>query len=610
MSFASRPDWRQPMSIGERVAYAAYDQPGRFRLPPAQLAAQTSDGQSPLRLDIVQQDRGGAGLARYSILSLAFAADFRLEHTRQTAFDGGQRVDLSPLPVEGGWLRLNAVQALNLPASLGELLALDAASLGALNLAVRLDSAATDLFVAALQRGLLAVGAQAWLRVRGVADRLPLSLSFDPAALLAAVRGLSGGSAAIDHALLRQRLIEAPQTLGLGLPASSGDVLKEPLADAVIDRIAARFAEPRPSAPDAPTGVRLVFDEAAMRPGRVQWNLAEPQLAPRLIAIEADPLGPLRTMAAGELHNAVVRRHDVRALASGWRSVSVRANLPARRIGVVSAQVELQLPAKPPARMFTIKASAPLAATDRPIAVDLRLSPSEALSYQWQTSAIVFSDGRVESIKGPARQSDREHLLIGPEDFGLRLIPIEAEPTFLDQADIEVECLGIRKGKPWSARGVLDRASPDLAFAIPFDVDGARIRATAQAKADGLRRAMAAVDAQDDGLRLDAFSFEGSGSRELELVCEFDDDAIVRTIEIAPEDAIDDASRRKQVKFTRHKPQTQWTWLSLSPFRSGYRWRWYLNAAKQSPWSPVLQPDAPLRLRSSHSAIATAGAGA
>ncbi|MGO4262086.1 hypothetical protein [Lysobacter sp. TAB13] len=604
MSFASRPDWRQPMLIGERVAYAAFDQPGKFRLPPVLLAAQAGDGESPLRLDIVQQDRGAAGLERYSILSLGFAAEFALAQARQAAFDAGQHVDLSPLPVEGGWLRLSAVQALNLPPALGELLPLDAASLGAVNLAVRLDSAATDLFVSALQRGLLAVGAQAWLRVRGVADRLPLSMSFDPAALLAAIRALTGGAASIDHALLRQRLIDAPQTLGLGLAASSGDILKQPLADAVIDRIAARYASPQPSTPDAPTGVRLVFDETAMAPGRVQWNLAEPQLAPRLIAIEADPLGPLRTMAAADLHDAVVRRHDVRALASGWRSVTVRANLPDRRVGVVSAQVELQLPAKPPARMFTIKTSAPLTAADRPIAVDLRLSPSEALSYQWQTTAIVLGDGRAEQIKGPPRKSDREHLLIGPDDFGLRLIPVEAEPVFLAQADIEVECIGTRKGKPWSVRANLSDAAPDLAFAVPFDVDGAAIRATARAKNDGTRRSMPAVDA--DSLRLDAFSFDGSGSRELELSCEFDDGANLRTIEIAPEDGIDDAGKRKQVKFTRHSPQARWIWLSLSPFRSGYRWRW----DAQSPWSAVLQPDTPLRLRSSEAATARIGAGA
>jgi hypothetical protein len=604
MSFASHPDWRQPMLIGERVAYAAFDQPGKFRLPPVSLAAQAGDGESPLRLDIVQQDRGSAGLERYSILSLGFAAEFALAQARQAAFDAGQRVDLSPLPVEGGWLRLSAVQALNLPPALGELLPLDAASLGALNLAARLDSAATDLFVSALQRGLLAVGAQAWLRVRGVADRLPLSMSFDPAALLAAIRALTGGAASIDHALLRQRLIDAPQTLGLGLPASSGDILKQPLADAVIDRIAARYASPQPSTPDAPTGVRLVFDEAAMAPGRVQWNLAEPQLAPRLIAIEADPLGPLRTMAAADLHDAVVRCHDVRALASGWRSVTVRTNLPDRRVGVVSAQVELQLPAKPPARMFTIKTSAPLTAADRPIAIDLRLSPSEALSYQWQTTAIMLSDGRAEQIKGPPRKSDREHLLIGPDDFGLRLIPVEAEPVFLAQADIEVECVGTRKGKPWSARASLSDIAPDLAFAVPFDVDGAAIRATARAKSDGARRSMPAVEA--DSLRLDAFSFDGSGSRELELSCEFDDGANLRTIEIAPEDGIDDAGKRRQVKFTRHSPQARWSWLSLSPFRGGYRWRW----DAQSPWSAVLQPETPLRLRSSQAATARIGAGA
>ncbi|QWP76954.1 hypothetical protein J5226_00660 [Lysobacter sp. K5869] len=598
MSFAARPDWRSPLPIAQRRAYAAFDQPGRFLLPPQALAAYSVDGESPLRLDIVQQDRGNA-LARYSILSLAFAADFGLSEARQAAFDLGQRVQLAPLAVEGGWLRLNAVQALDLPPALGELLSLDAASLGAMNLAVRLDSAGTDLFVAALQRGLLAVGASAWLRVRGVAERVPLTLTFDPAALLAAVRALAGGGNEIDAALLRQRLLDAPHLLGLGLPERSADIAKETLADAVLDRIAARFATPKPSPADAPVGATLAFDAAAMSSGRVQWNLADALLAPRLLILEADPLGPLRTLPAGELHDRVVRRFDARALASGWRSLSVRANLPSRRVGVVSAQVDVQVPAKPPARMFTVKATAPLTATDRPTTLDLRLSPTETLAYQWQTSAVLLSDGRAETLKGPLRSGEREHLLVGVDDFGLRWLPVEAEPAFLQQADIDAECFGTRKGKPWSARGTLDAARPELAFAVPFDVDDAAIRAVARAKSDGAQRAMAPQPA--DSLRLDAFSFDGSGSRELALECEFDDDARQCAIEIAPEDGIDDPQRRKRLSFTRARPRQDWGWLALSPFRGGYRWRW--NA--QATWSPVLQPDAPLRLRSSEAALAT-----
>jgi len=299
----------------------------------------------------------------------------------------------------------------------------------------------------------------------------------------------------------------------------------------------------------------------------------------------------------------VVRRHDVRALASGWRTVTVRPNLPQRRIGVVSTQVELQLPAKPPARMFTIKTSTPLAASDRPIAVDLRLSPKEALSYQWQTTAVVLSDGRAESIKGPVRKSEREHLLIEAEDFGLRFVPIEAEPAFLAQADVEVECVGTRKGRAWSVRGMLDDVSPSLAFAIPADVQDAQLRASARSRQDGRSCAMAPVEA--DSLRLDAFSFEGAGSRELEAICEFDDDATQRLIEIAPEDGIEQPARRRLLKFTRNTPRAHWTWLALSPFRSGYRWRW----TAQSPWSDALQPDTPLRLRSSDASRTNNGAG-
>ena len=211
---------------------------------------------------------------------------------------------------------------------------------------------------------------------------------------------------------------------------------------------------------------------------------------------------------------------------------------------------------------------------------------------------MLLSDGRAETLKGPLRSGEREHLLVGIDDFGLRWLPVEAEPAFLGEADIEVECFGTRKGKPWSARATLDVARPELAFAVPFDVDDAAIRAVARARRDGAQRAMAPLAA--DSLRLDAFSFEGSGSRELALSCEFDDDARQCAIEIAPEDGIDDPARRKRVSFLRTRPQQSFGWLALSPFRGGYRWRWHA----QAQWSPVLQPDAPLRLRSSDAALA------
>ena len=603
MSFSGRPDWRNPMHIGERLAFAVYDRPGAFALPPTELVACGADAEPPLRLDLFQQDRGRAGLERFSILSLGFAAEFGLDGARQAAFDAGQDFALSALPAEGGWLRLDAVDALDLPPALGELLPLDAATLGALGLAVRLDSAASDLFVAALQRGLLSVSAQAWLRVRGVAERLPLSLEFDPAAVLSAVRQLGAGQLALDRDLLRARLIDAPQSLGFGAQIPAGAWSPQALADALLDRIAARFAAPAPTPADVAPGVRLVFDPTAMAAGRVRWDLAEPMLTSRLFPIEADPLGPLRTMPAA-MHDAVVRRHDVRALSSGWRALTVRPNLPERRVGLVQAQVEVKLPPRLPSRPFTIKASAPLDASDRPARLDLRLSPSEPLNYSWQTAAVLLHEGRAEIFKGPLQQSEREHLLVAPEDFGLRLIPVEAEPAFLDQADIELECAGLRRGKPWSTRGRLDRDAPTLAFALPPDLEQATIRGLARAHADDRSCVLAPVEA--DALRLDAFSFEGAGARELGISAEFDDDAPQLLIELAPEDRIDDPARRRSLRLSRQAAQASWQWLALSPFRSGYRWRW----SPQSPWSPVLQPDTPLRLRSSQIPRTTVGAGA
>ncbi len=591
MAFSGHPDWRMPMQVGQRLAYAAWDRPGAFRLPPVCLRAGVPGDSAPLRLDIFRQDRDAAGLAHYGLLSLALAADFELDAARRAAFEADQPATLAPLQIEAGWLRLSPMDALELPAAAEGLLPLDAAGLGALSLSLRLDGAAADLFEAALQRGQWALGARAWLRARGVAERAPMAVEFDPAELAAALAAFDRDGQGVDCERLRQRLADAPRDLGLHLSGDAAAVPPQAVAEALLDRIAARHGQLRP--PSDGEGARLQLDLPSLAPGRVRWALDAPVLAPRLFAIQADPLGALGELDPAQIAREVVRRHTVRALPSGWRSVTVRPNLPDRRIGVAATQVELQMPARPPARASTLKAAAVLASAQAPVRLDLRLSPNEALDYSYRTAVVLIDGVRAETIKGPLRRSGREVLTLGPDDFGVSWLPVDAEPALLAEADIEVECSGNRAGRPWSARGRLDSAAGALAFALPPDLRDAVLRASAHSHASAQRRAMAPAPAEP--LRLDAFCFEGAGVRELAVEAEFDRPMPQLLLELAPQDAADTPASRRSLRLTPSAPRAYWRWLSMSPFRGGYRWRW----SPRSPWSEVLQPDQPLRLRSS-----------
>ncbi len=591
--FAGRPDWHAPTHVAGRQALAVFEQPGHFRIAPVRLSAFARDREPPLRLDVYQQDRGDAGLERFSLLSIAFAAEFDLDPVRSGLLESAERTQVEPLAVQRGWLRLTSANALDLPDALHALQPLDALNIGSLGMTLRMDSTATDLFVAALQRGLMTIGADAWISVRGVAERMPLKVAFDPSSLLGAVRAAAQGGTAIALDTLRTQLAAAPQTFGFDGLFALSQAQRTQAADALIDRCCARFASPQPDLGTDSAGVRIVFDPALMPAGTISWDLSEPVLAPRMLGLVADPLGPLRELPAAQWEETAIRRHDVRALQSGWHAIAVTQNLPTRRIGVLRAQVELSAPPQPPARAFTAKATVRLDSTREPAFADLRLSPAEPLKYRWKTSLFVLVGGRGELIEGPQHESDREHLLIGPDDFGVRFVTVEAEPAFLREARIKIECSGRRGDRPWSIRGMIDTAAPDIALAIPLDVVDAQIHAIALALAGDAECTMAPVPASN--LRLDAFSFEGSGRRDLAIECVFDDDKPQALIELVAEGREEEPERLQSVRLTPLVAATAWSWVALSPFRSGYRWRWL----GRDIWSEVRDPADALKLRSS-----------
>ncbi len=585
--FAGRPDWHAPTQWAGRPVFAVFEQPGRFMTAPQRLRT------TSLRLDIYEQDRGNAGLENFSLLQLGIEADFDLDALRQATPDNQD--GLSALPAEAAWLRLHAASALALPPEVMALQPLDMAGLGTMGLGLRLDGAATSLFEGALQSGLLTVGARAWVRVRGVAERCPLMLTVDPAALRAALPTLESTPQA-----LRAQLLQAPDTLGLAALAGLSPSLHAVAADAVLDRLVERFGTLMPGPADDTAGnVRLVFDAARMPAGQVSWNLAEPVLCPRLLVTDADPLAPLRELAPEQWAGTLVRRHHVPALGSGWHTVTVLPNLPGPRAGLLRTQLELIAPPRAPARPFSSHASAAWPADDTPFSVNLRLAPDEPLHYQWKTSAWVLNASLPTQVQGPLQTSNQRHLVVGPDALGLRLLCVEIDAAMLREARVEVSCQGLHNGQVWNVRGQVDGVRHRLVLALPHDLQDGTVTATATSLTDGRSCVARPQPLTDRGVYLDPFSFEGSGARSLSLVCEFDDDTPQVQVELAPEDRIDEPGRRSLWRLTPAAPAADWSWTALSPWRSGYRWRW----AGQSDWSAALSPDQALRLRSSQAPI-------
>ena len=587
MSFAGLPDWDAPVWLGDRAVFAAFEQPTRYFVAPVRLDAVGVGDTPPFQLDLYQQDRVDAGLAEFGLLTVRFAAQFELEAAREAAFMSMPQARIEPLRAESGFLRLTAAAALGLPGAVTTPQSLDVASVGSATLGVRLDGTAAEIFLGALREGLATIGAEAWLAVRGVSVRMPGTVELDPAAVFEALGPAGQPSRMVAVSALHQRLADDPGSLAVRHGGAVATDQRLRYAEAVVDRLVGRFGT-LVAAPDGAQGAWVRLDRAAMAPGVLRWSLDEPMLVPRLFALQADPLGPLRWLSHDEFEGRVVRRHAVAALRSGWWRVSVDTTLSAQAAGVLATAVDITVPARPPQRPATVKRTVLLDAATRPATVELRLAPGEPLAYEWQVVNHVQVDGAVETIDGPPRHADRAHLTLTPDDYGIGFVPVDADASLLAQAAVEVECMGTRGGRPWLVRGALDAGHPSVALAVPADVADAQIGACAVALADGCRRRMPAMPAR--ALRLDPFSFEGSGARAVEVQGVFEDSADEVLVELAPEDLTGEPARRERLRLTRASPTARWSWLALSPFRSGFRWR----MVGEDDWSPVLQPDAPL----------------
>lgn len=577
--------------------YSAYEQPGHFFLPATALDVVVLAGGDPaFKLNLFLQDRGNQGLAQFGLLDIRFAVRFDLAEVHQAVFAELPDVRLSGLLPEFGLIRLSAPAALELPEEMTAVQPLDVGGVGSLAMTLRLGATAAELFLGALRQGLATVLADAWIVCRGVAARYGRTVRFDPKALHDVLLGTFNDDQIAVEAL-RERLRTAPEFLPITLSAPVIADDAEGFADAFADRLIGEFADVAAS-PINGSGAWVRFDAVKVRSGEVRWDLSEPMLVPRIFSLQADPLGSARAMTGAEAETLLVHSIDVPAMQSGWRTLSISPNIPERQVGVLRTIIEITVPPNPPARPQTLKSTVILEPGKRAHTLDLRLAPGEPLNFQWRTQVFAQSGGAVQSFAGPLRRHDREHLTVNPDAFAVRFISVAAEASFLAEADISVECSGVRGDHPWVIKGLLDEAQPTLAFVIPAQVTDAVISATAKSRATGLEKRMAPCPAQ--ALWLDPFCFEGSGARSLEIRCDFDDVAAEVWIECVAEDRVDDTTRRARIRLTPEFPRQQWTWLALSPFHSGFRWRWLMpDGSSAIEWSNILQPDTSLILQSS-----------
>jgi hypothetical protein len=555
--------------------YSAYQQPGLYYAAPVRWEAAGGDATDPaFRVDVFQQDRDEDGLAEFGLLTVRYAAASDLAQLYAAGIDGLPNARFEAIPVASGIAQLTSPANVALPAAVRAPQELEKAEVSSLALLIRLDGSSTDLLIGALRHGLATIRGLAWITAIGVAARMPGTISVDLGAFAGGLDASAGAETAnvatiVELEALRQRVAEDPASLGIMTTATITGDTRADFADAALDRLLSRVAHLVP-APDLQPGSWVRIESLT---GQASWDLAAPILVSRYFELDADPLGPLRSMPAAELEATLVRRHVVPPLRTGWHRVTFCPTMVLPQFGVADQFIEVTVAAVPPDRPQAVRDVVPLIRDEPTASVSFRLAPSEILRYQWSLTSVLESGTSAQVCVGPWRDADSAWTTIRPDDSGLRYITFEASRALLREADVRVVANAIVDGDAWRVVGTLDSARPAGAFVLPASAPDPELVAEATAKAGGA--VQVSVPVVSDRLRLDPFSFPGAGPRTVTLQVDHDPGSGFAgfQVHLSPEDALDDPARHGSVLLHPQQPSTTWSWYTLSPFRSGVCWR-------------------------------------
>jgi hypothetical protein len=592
MELTGLPDFQQPIPGDDGVLYPRFGAEG-YALAPRRLEfAARDDGRPDFLLELVRGTAPDLPPAPHALLDFRVRPAAAVEAALALLRLGQPAAQVRPAELGAGWLRLSFAEALTAPPAHTAPVALGPGGLDIARALVQVTATDGAMLKGGLLAGTLAFSATAELELAGVAPRLPLAASFDPAALLAALLPLAD-----PQRLLPRAAVEAFFRDGApaGLLAFAGDrdgADQRLLAAALADRLAERFAAPHPAPGPAVEPFLQLADPAGVAPGRFRWDLAEPAAARRVAVLELDRLAAARALLGADGPLATCRETVVEPLQSGFLPVLVDANLPAHREGLLAAGVTLTAAANPPLRPQAVVHTLMLRAPEDRARAVLRLSPLEAPAYTCRTFVMLRGSAGVQRIEGPERRHTGGRVQLTPADFAAPLLPVAADRDLLALADIAGRLSWTSGADGGEVAFTLTAAAPAVALALPPGAEGA-ISVEARPRVGAARR-LGPLPAR--ALRLGLYSFPEFGPHAVEVRCAFRGTAQLLAIELQAED--DPPGRVRGTLFlSPDAPRKPWSWLARSPFQPGFRYRPAVAPGEApEPWSAVQPHDAPLSL--------------
>jgi hypothetical protein len=570
------PDFQTSVALGDGPVWRAYGA-RRWLAPPTALEVAMADGVPAFRLALTRPAAPFLPPPPYAALDLTLAATRDEAAALAALREADPDAVLSPVYPSAASARLAPGSGLpELPAGLAGPIEPAWDGLGTARVLARLEAEAGTLIAGMVEDGTLPLGLRMALRFDGVSPRLPLEVRFEPAALLAALapylpaEALTGGA-------LATAIGRAGPELPLGLPAST---FPDPaLAATLADRIAARFGTLMPVAGAEPELVLPGPDAAP--PGSFVWDLSVPFRAERWLELSLDPFGAIRAFVAANGAERLVSRNVTMPVPAGRHAIWAFANLPKARVGLEALGVTLRADPAPPHRPHAAVATRMIEGPADTAELALELAPGEPLAYTAQGFAVIVDPLGVRRLDGPPRACAGQVLHLGPADFGLLPLAVEASADLLAEARLEGEVRYRHDGREHVLAFALEAGPAACALALPASAEGAALQVVARSLADGRTLAIGPLPARQT--RVGLASFPGYGPQRVLLRCPPPPGAAIVALDLVAEDRPDDEA--ETLAFTAGHPEREWRYFAASPFRAGFRWRLHADAgAPAHPW--------------------------
>jgi hypothetical protein len=578
MSLRGLPDFKRPLEVEGARLFHPFEQGGPYLALPRYLRiADDTPGVPEFRLRVVRGTNPSGPPEPYGVVDLLLEPDYALAAAAEQLRRAGRVAPVAPVTPEGGWLRLQPVGGGELfPESVRRPRALSWNGFGPTRVTAQLSLKATRLLERALAGEVLLLPGAAEVHLRGIAARVKARVSFDPATLLSALQeGTTEGTISRADALA---LFKEPAS-GLLLTVEGEEGSGPLFAAALVDRLFERFGTPVPPPDGAREGHVCLTAETPS--GRFRWNLSEAMDVRRSFFYEIDLAGAARRLLEVFGEKGLVEEVVVPEVGSGVLPVSVVANLPHERVGVLEMGVTLHAPPHPPERVHAVRESVRLAAPEDRGEITLRLAPTEEPAYQITTYAIVRGGRGIARLEGKPREGRGSRLFLRPIDFPVRFVRLEAASGLLELATLELTARwreGEGEGRETRRQVNLDESTPAAALALPRDAQDAELSVSLSSGEESV--SLDPLPVEDTYFDLPAFP--GYGPHAIEVTCEFAEGVTLCALEMQQEAGEEGA---EVLHFTPAQPTKCWRYFADSPFAARYRWRPFRDEGEPAPWS-------------------------